>query len=100
MHLVGAAAAIAVYLLGAPPGGSAAYLAAAALTGLMLVGTEWFAHPQLWRQMSGCLVVVKLLLLGLVFAFEGAAGPLVLASFIVAALGSHFPKRWRCHRVL
>lgn len=99
LHQVGAAVFLAAYLLDAVPAPPREYAIAVMLTGVLLLGSEWLRHRQLYREISGVATWLKLLLLGAAFHGFLPAPAMVLLAFVVASIGSHAPKEVR-HRLL
>ncbi len=99
VHQVGAAVFLAAYLLDAIPGPPEVYVIIAFLSGGMLLVSEWMRHRQIFRELSGAITMVKLLLLGA--AYHGFLPPqgTILLVFFIASVGSHAPKKVR-HRLL
>ena len=99
VHQVGAAVFLAAYLLDAIPGPPEVYVIIAFLSGGMLLVTESMRHRQIFRDLSGSITMVKLLLLGAAYhGFLPAQGTILLV-FFIASVGSHAPKKVR-HRLL
>lgn len=99
LHQVGAAVFLAAYLLDAVPAPPREYAIAVMLTGVLLLGSEWLRHRQVYREISGVATWLKLLLLGAAFHGFLPAPAMVLLAFVVASIGSHAPKEVR-HRLL
>lgn len=99
VHQVGAAVFLASFLLNEPTSPPPFYVGLAALSGIALLLTEAMRHRQIYRELSGLTVFLKLLLMGA--AYHGflptTAGMLI--AFLVASVGSHAPKIIR-HRLL
>lgn len=99
LHQVGAAVFLAGILLDLHPQPPAMYVVIGAVTGVLLLASEWLRHRQVHRELSGVVTVVKLLVLGAAYhGFLPAQGAVLLA-FVIASLGSHAPKEFR-HRLL
>ena len=99
VHQIGAAVFLAAYLLDAIPGPPEVYVIIAFLSGVMLLVSEWMRHRQIFRELSGAITMVKLLLLGAAYhGFLPAQGTILLV-FFIASVGSHAPKKVR-HRLL
>ncbi len=99
IHQIGAAVFLAAYLLEAIPEPPADYVAAALLSGGLLLVTEWLRHRQLHREISGGITLVKLLLLGAAYHGFLPLQETVLLAFVIASVGAHAPKQVR-HRLL
>ena len=69
------------------------------LSGVALLLTEAMRHRECYRELSGLVTIVKLLLLGAVFHHLLPPAPTLLAIFILASVGAHAPKNIR-HRLL
>ncbi|WP_245695192.1 hypothetical protein [Desulforhopalus singaporensis] len=99
IHQLGVAVYLASFLLPEvvqPPRG---YIVLAFGSGVVLVLTEWLRHRQLYRELSGVVVVIKLLLLGgAVHGFLPVV-PTVVAAFFISSIGAHAPKLVR-HRLI
>ncbi|MBE9534375.1 MAG: hypothetical protein IMF03_05180 [Proteobacteria bacterium] len=99
VHQVGAAVFLAAYLLDAIPGPPMLYVVVAILSGGLLFASEWMRHRQIFREVSGAITMVKLLLLGAAYhGFLPLQGTVLLV-FLIASVGSHAPKKVR-HRLL
>ncbi len=99
VHQVGAAVFLAAYLLDAIPGPPEVYVYIAFISGGLLLATECMRHRQIFRELSGAITMVKLLLLGAAYhGFLPAQGTILLV-FFIASVGSHAPKKVR-HRLL
>lgn len=99
VHQVGAAVFLAAYLLDAIPEPPMLYVVVAILSGGLLFVSEWMRHRQIFREMSGSITMVKLLLLGAAYhGFLPLQGTVLLV-FLIASVGSHAPKKVR-HRLL
>lgn len=99
VHLVGAAVFLAGYLLDTLPGPPMVYVVVALVSGGLLLGIEWWRHRQCFRELSGLLTLMKILLLGAAYhGFLPLQGTVLLA-FGIASLGAHAPKKLR-HRLL
>ena len=99
VHQIGAAVFLAAYLLDAVPGPPAVYVVVAFLSGGFLLVFEWLLHPQLGRELSGVITLMKMLLLGAAFHGFLPVQETVLLAFVIASVGSHAPKKVR-HRLL
>lgn len=99
IHQIGAAVVLTAYLLGALPGPPTLYLILAWVSGALLLLTEWMRHRQIFRELAGCITLVKILVIGA--AYHGFLPPLetVLLAFVIASLGAHAPKQVR-HKLL
>ncbi len=97
-HLVGAAVFLTSFLLerARPP---APYVGLAAVSGVILLVTEWTRHRQIFRELAGVSTLAKLLLLGAAYHGIFPTRETVLLVFVVAAVASHAPKLVR-HRLL
>lgn len=98
-HLLSAAVVGGAIVLGVEGAGGHAWWAAAAMSGALLLAAEIDQHRELWREPCGGATLLKLLLVGGALAAPAAGAWLVSAAFVVAALGAHFPKRWRHRRL-
>ncbi|MDT8444767.1 MAG: hypothetical protein RQ722_10760 [Desulfuromonadales bacterium] len=99
VHQVGVAVFLAAYLLDAIPGPPLIYVMIAFLSGALLLGTEWWRHRQIFRELAGMISIVKLLLLGAAYHGFLPLPATVLLAFFMASLGAHAPKKVR-HRLL
>ncbi len=98
-HQIGAAVFLAAYLLDAIPGPPRFYVLLAVLSGGLLLTTEWMRHRQAYRELSGAITLVKMLLLGAAYHGFLPLQETVLLAFIGASLAAHAPKKVR-HRLL
>ena len=73
--------------------------ALAGASGVLLLVAEVIRHQELYREPAGWATVVKLALVGTIFAAPAAAPWLMSAAFVVAVLGAHAPRHIR-HRKL
>lgn len=99
VHQVGAAVFLAAYLvdeLTAPPD---LFLSLVMTSGVALVFAEWLRHRQLFRELSGVITVIKLLLIGMAYHGFLPVTPTMLLAFLIASIGAHAPKLIR-HRLL
>ncbi len=98
LHQVGAGVFLASFLLDnvALP---SCYLYLVMLTGILLVCTEAMRHQQLYRELSGVTVVLKMVLIGLAFHGLLPERLTMIAAFLLAAVIAHAPKVIR-HRLL
>jgi NhaP-type Na+/H+ or K+/H+ antiporter len=98
-HQIGAAVFLAVYLLDHPTPPRGGYATIALISGLFLLAAEWWRHRQIYRELSGMITFVKMVLLGA--AYHGFLPPreTVLLAFAIASYGAHAPKLVR-HRLL
>ena len=75
------------------------YLVLVIASGIVLVGTEFMRHRQLYCECAGVVTIVKVLLLGAAFHEFIPGMPTVVFVFILASVGAHMPKKIR-HRLL
>ncbi len=68
-------------------------------SGFVLVFTEWLRHRQIFRELSGCVTFVKLLLMGAAFHGFLPLNLTMIVVFLVASVVAHAPKHIR-HRLL
>jgi hypothetical protein len=99
VHQVGVAVFLAAYLLDAIPAPPLIYVLIAFLSGALLLGSEWWRHRQIFRELAGMISIVKLLLLGAAYHGFLPLPATVLLAFVIASLGAHAPKKVR-HRLL
>lgn len=99
VHQIGAAVFLAAYLLDAIPEPPQVYVTIAFLSGALLLATECLRHRQIFRELSGAITMVKLLLLGAASHGLLPVQGTVLLVFFIASVGSHAPKKVR-HRLL
>jgi len=98
LHLVGE-----VLTGAAIVGGGASSFAAVALmlfTGFGLYGIDLWAHPDLWKELVGVFVAVKLALLLAMLLVPVATGPLFWILLLASAVVSHAPRDFRHRRIL
>ena len=98
-HQVGAAVFLAGFLLKDIQAFSDFYLFLAAVTGVLLLITEGMRHRQIFREVSGIITMLKLIVLGLATHHLLPGLPSVLMVFLIASFFSHAPKSIR-HRLL
>lgn len=98
-HQVGAAVFLAAYLIDALPDPSTFFVVLATASGVLLLGTEWLRHRQIFRETAGVITLVKVPLLGVAFHGFLPQWQTVLLVFVVASIGAHAPKKVR-HRLL
>ncbi len=94
LHQIGAAVFLAGCLFAdgkIPP----FYLYLVNITGILLVITEGIRHREMYRELFGIAILIKLILLGLCFHRILPLGPTALAAFFLSALTAHFPKKYR-----
>lgn len=99
VHQVGAAVFLASFLLsetGSPP---PFYIGLAALSGIALLLTEGMRHRQIYRELSGLTVFLKLIIMGAAYHGFLPTTSGILVAFVIASVGSHAPKMIR-HRLL
>lgn len=97
-HLTGAAVFLAACLFQAghiPP----FYFYLANITGVLLLISENMRHRQMYRELFGIAILIKLILLGLCFHKILPPGPTAFIAFFLSALTSHLPRIYR-HRLL
>ena len=99
VHQIGAAVFLTAYLLDAIPEPPQVYVTIAFLSGGLLLATECLRHRQIFRELSGAITVVKLLLLGAASHGLLPVQGTILLVFFIASVGSHAPKKVR-HRLL
>lgn len=99
VHQVGAAVFLTSFLLNEITSPPPLYLALAALSGIALLLTEGMRHRQIYRELSGLTVFIKLILIGAAYHGFMPTSPGILIAFLVASVGSHAPKMIR-HRLL
>jgi NhaP-type Na+/H+ or K+/H+ antiporter len=75
------------------------YVSIALVSGGLLLGTEWWRHRQIFRELAGMITVVKVLLLGAAYHSFLPPTATVLLAFIIASIGAHAPKNVR-HKLL
>lgn len=76
------------------------WLAAALLTGVLLLLTDLHATCSFLSEARGVAVIGKLIVLGLVSVFPEHAVALLVSVVLIGAISSHLPKRYRHHVVL
>ncbi|NIP49241.1 MAG: hypothetical protein GWO30_04350 [Gammaproteobacteria bacterium] len=98
-HQVGAAVFLAAYLLDSITALPRTYTVIVLLSGILLLGAEWWRHRQIFREPAGLVTTIKILLMG---AASHGLLPLqttMLLVFVIASVMAHSPKRVR-HRIL
>ena len=98
-HLLAASAVAGVYLWNVEATGVHTWWIVAGVSGVLLLVAESIRHRELYRELAGWATILKLILVGGIFAAPAAATWLMSAAFVVAVLGAHCPGRWR-HRKL
>lgn len=98
-HQIGAAVLLAVYLLGSSAAPPKSYAIIAILSGILLLGAEWWRHRQIYRELAGLVTIGKLLLLGAAYHGFLPLPATVLLVFFIASIATHAPKKVR-HRLL
>ena len=98
-HQVGAAIFLTVYLLDLIPEPPLIFVVIALVSGSLLMVAEWLRHRQIFRELSGMITLVKILLLGAAYHGFLPLPETVLLAFVIASIGAHAPKKVR-HRLL
>lgn len=75
------------------------FLLISAISGFMLLFFEAMRHREIWRELTGVVTCIKLILFGLAYHGVWREDFLCLAAFVLASLASHAPKTIR-HRLL
>ncbi len=70
------------------------------VTGLALYALDLWRHPDLWREVAGAFVIVKLIVIAAMLYAPSAAAPLFWVLLVASSLVSHAPHRFRHARVL
>ncbi len=99
VHLIGAGALLGGYLFGVERSLMLPYVWVTLASGLVLIGTEFARHRQLYREVAGWSTIVKILILLTLPLFRDHAGTLMIVVFLIAGIGAHLPRRYR-HRLL
>ena len=99
VHQVGAAVFLTTYLLNEIVHPPSFYLVIVFASGVVLFLAEWMRHRQIFRELSGVFIIVKLLLIGAAYHGFLSAPVAVLLAFVLASIGAHAPKLVR-HRLL
>lgn len=99
LHQVGAAVFITAYLLDEIPSPPKVFLALVMISGFALVFAEWLRHRQLFRELSGVITFLKLLLIGAAYHGYLPTTSTMVGAFLLASIGAHAPKLIR-HRLL
>jgi hypothetical protein len=98
LHLIG------VVLAGVGLVGNGTHSVAGALlmliTGLGLFGIELWRHPELYREVAGAFVFVKLLAVVAMVLAPGIAGLLFWLLLVSSSVVSHAPRAFRHRRIL
>jgi hypothetical protein len=79
---------------------SAAGVALMLVTGLALFGIDLWHHPDLWREVAGAFVYVKLLVVVAMLLAPGVAGLLFWFLLVSSSVVSHAPRAFRHRRIL
>jgi hypothetical protein len=69
------------------------------LTGFGLYGIELWRHPDLWREVAGVFIAVKLMVLLVMLLVPDIAGPLFWLLLISSSVVSHAPWAFRHRRI-
>jgi len=98
LHLAG------VVLAGVAIVGNGAFSHAAAalmlVTGFGLYGIDLWAQPDLWKELVGVFIALKLALLLAMLLVPAAAAPLFWFLLVASAVVSHAPRDFRHRRIL
>jgi hypothetical protein len=70
------------------------------LTGLSLFGVDLWHHPDLWREVAGAFVFVKLLVVAAMLLAPAIAGLLFWFLLVSSSVVSHAPRAFRHRRIL
>lgn len=70
------------------------------VTGLLLFLTDLHATAAVLLQVSGVVVIVKMLLVFAAGTYPSLALPLLLVALVIGAISSHMPGRYRHHYLL
>jgi hypothetical protein len=70
------------------------------LTGLGLFGVDLWHYPDLWREVAGAFVFVKLLVVVAMLLAPGIAGLLFWLLLVSSSVVSHAPRAFRHRRIL
>ena len=97
VHQVGAAMVLASCLLGDGVLTLDRYFVVAAVSGVLLVGSEWLRHRQLYREVAGLTTLLKCLILAAVVHGLVPAVPWLPVAFVAACLAAHAPREIRHH---
>jgi hypothetical protein len=100
-HLLAAGVVAGGILLGVVGGVPHIWWILAGASGVLMMVVEFIQHRELHREIAGWSTLLKLLLIGGIFAVPAAAAPSLMASaFLVAVVGAHAPRSWRHRRVI
>ena len=102
IHQIGGAVFLTFYLLGNPREIPQFFLLLAVISGGVLQITEWMRHREFYRELSGVVTFVKLILLGLAYHVmlpQAFAATVVLIAYFIASIAAHSPRIYR-HRLL
>ncbi len=99
IHQIGGAVFLTSYLLKDAFILPSFFLILVLMSGCLLFIAEGIRHRQIFRELTGVMTFLKLILLG--FAFHGywQSDILVLIAFVLASMSSHAPRNIR-HRIL
>ncbi len=98
-HLLAAGVVVGAYLLEPTTPHLHSWLMAAGFSGLLLVGTEFWRHRELYRETAGWTTVLKVVLIALIPVFKSQAAALAVTGFLIASVGAHLPRRYRHRRL-
>lgn len=97
-HIAGLAG-VSAAVLGGGSGQDTFYFALLAMSGLSIAAIDGWSNPLHFRQVNGLAVIAKLLLVGLMLAWETARLPLFWFILAYSVLVSHAPGRIRHRQV-
>ena len=99
LHQIGAAVFLCFFLLKGLAEMPSFYLWLAVVSGILLILTEGMRHREIYRELSGCITFLKMVLIGLAYHGYLPGTATVVGAFILASVGAHAPKVVR-HRLL
>ncbi len=99
VHQVGAAVFLTCFLLPDHFQLPSFFTVLVCVSGVILFGFEGLRHRQIFRELTGMVTFIKVILVGLAFHGHGNGVILVLSAYVVASLSSHAPRDIR-HRLL
>ncbi len=94
-HLISMAVLTGGVSMGAAPLSMAPAFWTTLLTGVLLVGVEWFYSGVWVFQLKGIAVMAKILLLGAAAAAPHSALGLLVAAIVIGGVSSHMPGKYR-----
>jgi hypothetical protein len=99
LHILSAGTLLGGHIFSQPTDTLIPWLAAAGVTGALLLLTDLYATCAILFEARGVATIAKLIVLGLVAIFPTHTVALLITVMVIGSVSSHLPKRYR-HRVL